>query len=375
MNLRVLYGSLGVICIIALAIVGSGVYFESQRAPEAAKKQVFCNMDELEPCHPAWNQLVQVREMMSLTQRNVRFQKNSSVSRSIDSELRDPAVVSESRTSLQTKIEKKAQQEMKQISSHLEDALEKRLNERRQDLEAQAGAAEAEARRESEKELAVDLRALNEERQYERVDAAIKLYALKAQLVVDGLSLDEVKQAIASRENELNDIKSKLTQSEKDLVTKMAEKSLQAGEKRRKSIERELASIRNEETRRINDLIRKKSERLRYDLVNNSFGESGKHLASSRTTAFDSDNTGWRYVSSGIVLKSSVNAGCNDSLDLEKSLHIRIRSELEAAVRRIARQNGLNVVFKNTGEVEDRTDWFRERLPYLSSRVKKYDRH
>ncbi|MEN6372787.1 MAG: hypothetical protein ABFD64_12340 [Armatimonadota bacterium] len=376
MNLRVLYGSLGVVCIIALTIAGFGWYIESQRAPEVAKKQVYCNLDELVSSHPAWKQLVLVREMMLRNERSVRFKNgNASLSRGMDFEFREPAVLSESRASLQSRLEKRSQQEMQLIRLQLENALEKRLNERRQDLEAQASAAEAEERRKSEQKLAVDLRALNEEQQYERVDTAIKLYALKAQLSVEGLSSDAVKQSIASRESEFDSIKAKLTQNENDLVSRMAAKSLKVGEERRKSAENELESIRDDETRRINDLIRKKRERFRYELVKNNFNDARMQLIGSCSTEYGRENAVVSCAPAELVLKYSAIKGGDEASALEKSLRCRIHSELETVVRRIARQNGMNVVFKNTGEVEDRTDWFRERLPYLPSRVKKDDRH
>lgn len=378
MKLRALYGSLGVVCISALTIAGLGWYADVSRSPEPAQRQVFCNLDELASQHPAWDQLLQVREMLPETTHRFTLLKGRGVqvSRGLDEDWREPTPISESRSSLQSKLEQKSQEEMSQIRSHLDEALERRLSERRQDLEARANAAEAEARRNSEQELAIDLRSLNEERQYERVDAAVKLSALKAQLGIDALARDEVEYSIASKESELNEIRSKLSKGEDDLRLMIESRAAQIGEDWRRSAEQELASIRDDETRRINDLLRNKCERLRYDLEGNGFGSIARNSNVGRTIASGGESAAKKAASAKIVTGISVKAdGGDDRAALEKSLSRRIHTELEAIVRRIARQSDFKVIFENTGEVEDRTDWFRERLPYLSSRVKKNDRH
>ena len=370
MNLRVLHGSLGIVCIITLIIGGVGWHFEREgRRQSPELKQVFCDVEKLAPYHPAWKQLVQVRAMLSRSNQPGRFDETGiTVSSGFNSVWREPESVSESRAELQSKLEEKAREELAKIGSQLNQALDRRLFERRQELDAEAKAAEAEARRSSERELAIDLRSLNEEHKFDWVDASIKLSALKSQLGTDGLASDRVKQAISEKEGELNGIISKLAEKEDELKLKIASRAAEAGEERRRAAEKELAAIRDEESGRISNLLKSKKERLRNDLEKSGFGAVCEGLTDFGSTAVfipGSEKKTARAKVAAVSDFSNAAVNCVDGMvTLEKSLRARIRTELEAVVKRIARQNNLQVVFENNGKIEDKTDWFLGRLPY-----------
>lgn len=375
MNLRVLYGSLGIVCVIILGIGGMGWKFEEEgRRHPPAPKQVFCDVEKLAPYHPAWGQLVQVRAMLSRSNQPGRLddEAGTTVSRGLSGDWREPESVSESRAALQSKLEEKAREELSKIGSQLNQALDRRLVEKQQELDAEAKAAEAEARRSSEQQLATDLRALNEDQKFDQVDAAIKLSALKSQLGVDGLVSDKVKQAISERESELNGIKSKLAEREDELRLKIASQAAEAGEDLRRSAEKELAAIRDEESGRINGLLRSKNDRLRDDLEKNGFRAAQEALSNNGSAAafyagLEKKAAQARAAAASDFSNAAIN-GVDDLVALERSLRVRIRTELEAVVKRTARQSNLQVVFENNRKAENRTDWFRERLPYLPDR-------
>jgi hypothetical protein len=283
-------------------------------------------------------------------------------------DLRGPEPGSATRTALKASLERRTEEELAKISDQLNTSVARQLAEKRKELEARADASDAEAKRQAEQTIAQDLRALDEEHRYERVDEAIKLAALKAQLSVQGVSHDPIKAAIESKEKQL----SSLSGEEERLRQKAAAELEAARVQRRDATEKELADLQASESRRVAASVQSRREKLRKDLDGSGLDVLTGKYSGSLSVAPAGAGAASRAVRERLEAESafigSVSASSRNLADLRQSLRTRMNSELRAVVTRIARENGLEVTFRPDDRSQDRTDWFRTRLPYVTAR-------
>jgi hypothetical protein len=281
-----------------------------------------------------------------------------------------PVRKTEPRANLQARLENRTQQELSKISDQLCMALETQLSERRQELCEQLQSLDAEVRRQSEHDLAQKLRDLNEDEQLSRLNAAIKLNAMRSRLALEGGTADRLKSEIAAKEKELGEARSRLAKDAKDLSTKITSSVDGVCGTRRCEIDKELADTQAKERRRIEELVRSKSEQLRFEFKTDglirpvTYGSGPMEVASAGTEA-RTRAARERLVAS----RAFVNGADRSSKDLKLfrlRLKNRISIELESTVRRIARENGLQVTFAGAKNAENKTGWFRSRLPYVT---------
>ena len=371
MSIRAVYGSIGVVCVIGLAMAGVGWHSERRAAPQVPER-VFVDIDALMADHPAWDQLVQLRALRS--SRRLDDQSGPAEASAVPALPMDPrpAVSSEPRSVLRKRLEQRAEQELSKIRQELYTSLDRRLDERQRELEAQAQAAEAEDAKRLEQKVAEDLHALNEGRQLERVDAAIKLLALKAQLSVAGVDAERVNAAVAAREGFLSDLQARLARDEDDLRRNAALHLERVRDEHRRAIREEIDAVRLRESQRIEASILSRRRRLGRDLDGSGLAALGSGPAAASMMAVVGAGAGGRAANIRSAANSkfaSAAAAPTDSLaGFEQALRDRMRSELGAVVRRIGRDNGLQVAFERSKGVRDRTNWFRKHLPYVAGR-------
>lgn len=371
MSTKVVHGSLGVVCALGLAIVGVGWHAEERPKPPAPA-QVYCDIDELMRYHPAWDQLVQVRGMLSY--RDSGREERSGTAEVAPVEIPVPTASSAggsvTRAALQLRLEQRAQAELAKLGEQLDASLARQLNEKRRELEAGAQAREAEIGRESEFDFAKELRQTGEQREFERVDAAIKLAALKAQFSSPGVDTTRVKSAIDTKEKELSTVRDELAQREDDLRKKVSSRFASVAEENRRAIEQELAELQRRESVRIKSVVRGQRERLHNDLAGVGAFTVDMDQAFSNETAqvgYGAARKAKMMRSEGVSKFGSAEVSSSESLNgFAKRLRERTRTELESVVKRIARENGLSVTFHPTSGAMNKTQWFRERLPYIS---------
>jgi hypothetical protein len=248
----------------------------------------------------------------------------------------------------------------------LYDSLESRVTDRRRELVARAEAEQADQQRIAEQALAANLRALDESRQYERVDAAIKLSALKAQIGIPEAGSERVKTAIKAREKALADVRAKLAQDEEALRRKSAGDLEAAHGERLAQIREDLDLLRTQESKRIGDRLNEAGSKIRRDLE----GDTVRGLdVGSRPRA-------WAVrvsVGSGPAEKLAAGAESDYTSAVRSTkvsgaasgLRDRMATEIRAEVKRIAREYGVEVTFGPAAGVKDSTKWFKERLPYV----------
>lgn len=358
-------------CAVALAAVGVGWQPAGHRGQPRAEDRAYCDVDALARYHPAWGQLVQVRNLLARSER-VRESKVSEAPDGGRVSLRPTdASLLVDRGALQARLERRADAEIAKMCNENAMSLESRLKEKRQELEARAQAIEAESARQSEQGIAAGLRTLDEEHQSERVDAAIKLAALKAQLSSQAMNSGEVKSAILARQKELDGIRAKLLIDQEDL-TRLASFSLSEEQSRHRSeIERELVRDRTRETARIENQCRTDRDRLHRELSADTLGVLGARQGSAQAAGYGGASAGRRgediRSAAGSEFVSAAAKSRGDLVGLRSALQARIRAETAVVVRRIARENGLKVTFSPEGGARDKTNWFRERLPYVGA--------
>jgi hypothetical protein len=270
---------------------------------------------------------------------------------------------------LEARLEQRAQDELTTIGEQLNTSLAGRLREKRRELDAQAEAGEADARRRSEQELARNLRALDEERRFEQVSAGIKLVALEAQLSAPGVNADLVKAAIEAKRTQIANAATRLASDEDDLSKKIEAELASAREQRRNATEQELAGLQDQASRRIADLIQRRRERLRQELDGNGLAAAGGVSAprSEAVAAGSRSSNRTAKIRSAARLAFARPAASGGSLaGFEQTLRARVKAELEAETRRIARYHGFSITFQPEEGAQNRTEWFRERLPYVT---------
>ncbi|MBI2844121.1 MAG: hypothetical protein HYX78_12035 [Armatimonadetes bacterium] len=367
--MRTVQGSLVAVCAAALAITGIGWHVE-QRSVEPAPETVFCDINALTQYHPASRQLRQAAKLQEVLRTS-----DAPVMSAVEVE---PVALTEvpsftlpdGQAEMRARLEEKAEEQLAKVRKHSVALLRAGLGEKRKELEARVQVNEVEIGRRVERDVTVGLRSLDEEHQFERVDAGIKLAALKAQLASSAADADRVKAAIESKEKELADVRDKLSRDQEDLKAKAALVVAQARKQNKAEIEYELSQIEERESQRIDRSIRDQQERLHRDLRN------GGHAWQ------DGERAGVRSLNADIGLQRAAEAGskarsgfkssaarpAGELIAMEASLRKRIKVEIEAVVRRIARDNGLRVTFVSSGGARDGTEWFRERLPYSEVR-------
>lgn len=372
MSVRAVNGSLGLICALGLAVVGVGWHAEERPQP-LAQDEVYCDLDKLAHYHPAWEQFIQVSDPRALPRVG---QTSGSDSTGIDAvNLSLPNVrthIEEKRAGLKSRLEERATEELGKVSDQLNASLQRQLTERRRDLESQANATDAEARRRSDQEFTQALRAIDEERRFERVDIAIKLAALKSQLAVQACATDRVKAAIQAKESDLDRVRAELAQEEENLRDDVARRLAGVRADQRNLIKERLAELERQELERMGDLLREQRERLHRDIR----GDGAFEARNLRPLVKNLTYVGNGAAKRAIVARTAGEAGFSISAARSKTgvsefadgLRDRARSEVEAIVKRIARENGLKITFQPGSGTEDRTQWFRERLPYLTAR-------
>jgi len=356
--------------VVGLALSGLGWYFEDRPKPPPVKK-VFCDIQSLEHLHPAWSQVKQVDALTreSTPDRGLEaidFPRTASIA-----PLPEPVTSTESREALKVRLEEKAQWEFDRINAQLSEALDRRLKERRQELEAEAAASEAEARRSSEQELAQSLRALSEEHKYDRVDAAIKLAALKAQLTATGIEPEKVQSAIKARELALEAVRSKLAQDENELRMNLDSSLAEAKQRHTEAIQEELDSIKSQEENRIASIISGRCDRFNEELSDYCVPYAAITPKEAIRSFTDDAGAKHRVVKTpstaafGLTVVAADEKG--EQKAFSKALRDRIRAELRSVVNRIAREHGMEVTFQPSPDADDKTDWFRSRLPYITN--------
>jgi len=364
---------MGVACVIAVAIAGIGWHREGRpgRRPPA-RERVFADVEALVREHPAWEQVAGIGALKSSWRSAGAPGVGAGPAAAALPGVRDPQVKTEARSALESRLERKAQDELSNLMPELLTSLDRRLAERRRELEAQALAVGADAARRSEQELSRSLRALDEQHQSERVDCAVKLAALRAQLSSPAGDVEAVKAAIAAREKELGGLDAKLGRDKQELGERAEASLLQEKDRRLKAIEDELGAMREQESRRIEAAIQARKTRLERDLDGRGTGG----LQTDRVEPFELSGIGAGAGSRAAKVRSlarsrftgGADGSARDLAELAQALRKRIRAELRAVVTRIAADNGLAVAFEPERGVPDRTEWFRQRLPYRAGR-------
>ncbi len=365
MGVRTIPGLLAVICAIGLAIAGMG-WWSGEKPKQPMPKVVYCDIDELIKYHPAWNQAGFTE--LELTPINNWNRAMDIPALDLPTLVgKEPSVKSSTRKELQTRLEAKTLEELKRASDNLSISLERQLLERQRELEAEANASEAEARRESDQELANGLRVLSESRLHELVDASVKLAAAKAKLKAAGIDKTKAEQTIRDREISLAGLQAAMAADEQSLRNEIEAKVENAGNARREKISAELQRLRVQGDKRIDSYIRSGRERLSRDL--NAEG-------SSRLEDISSGQPGLPSVGNGVTARAALartralsafntsSASIGQSDHYRKDLRARIKHEIEIEINRIACENGLTVTFDPGRNAEDKTEWFRARLPF-----------
>ncbi len=362
MSHRIVTASIAALCGIGLAIAGVGWRSEERPLPRPATR-VFCNVDALVKLHPAWGQYGQLNGLPSQG-----LPPGDSVRTGDRASSFAPASTKNEcagfyRSRLQSKLESRAGEELSRIRDGLNEALDLRVRERRRELVARAEAEQADARRGAEQSLAEDLRALDESRQCERVDAAIKLSALKAQLGAPGALGDNVKACIVTHEKSLAGVRAKLAQDEDALRRKTALGLQATHEARLAEINIELEQIRSQESKRIDERMREADAKLRGDIEADMLRGLEKRPAVKAAAVGSGVGAGGRrdIVSQAKLGYVSVAGSVKGS---SGGTRARMIAEIKAEVKRIARENGLEVTFSPARGAKDSTRWFGERLPY-----------
>lgn len=350
-------------------MVGAGWHIATRSKPPVTRV-VFCDIDSLTSRHPAWKQLVQIRAM----QKAKYLSKNRAVligSLKIDhfGVLPELIPVSEPRGAYRARMEQSVSEELARVGMQLRASVLVRLDEKRRELEVNAEVDEADARRRSEQQLAKELRVLNESYRFDRVDAEIKLNALKSQLAAEGINVDNVQRAIMEKQADLDGVLSALARDEDNLRSGIESNLAKASQDRRIGIDNEISALSRQEYRRIGDLLEAKRVRLFNDLDENGFAklesEVHKQIVPIGLPGSDaSERALSSRLSAGTEYEKAINSSSDNLSNYERSLDMRIRTELEAIVRRIARTNDLQVTFKKDDNARNKTDWFRKRLPY-----------
>ena len=364
-----LYGLSGLVCAAGLSVVGIGWHAE-HRAQRTVPERVFVDIEALGRSHPAWNQVVETRRLISGRRQVSDSESGGAAVESVPLPDRAPVAGSDSRAVLEARLEQRAQDELTTIGEQLNTSLAGRLREKRRELDAQAEAGEADARRRSEQELARNLRALDEERRFEQVSAGIKLVALEAQVSAPGVNADRVKAAIEANRTQIANAASRLASDEDDLSKKIEAELTSAREQRRNATEQELAGLQDQASRRIADLIQRRRERLRQELDGNGLAAAGG-VSAPRSEAVaagsrSSNRTAKIRSAARLAFARPAAASGGSLAAFEQTLRARVKAELEAETRRIARYHGFSVTFQPEEGARNRTEWFRERLPYVT---------
>lgn len=370
MSTKVIQCAFGLICALGVAVVGIGWRHEAPPR-HATPQHVFCSIAELEKCHPAWTQYVQIGGLVSPASDVSQDSGQGSIAANgIYTSVHDqaPSVQSVTRAELQARLEQRAEKELADINDQLNASVQRQVSEKRQELEAQMSAKDAEERRNAEQALAETLRQLDELHRYERVDSAIKLAALKAQLSVRGIAQDSVRSAIAAKETEL----SALSHDEDALRRQASAQRDSSRVDRMKSTQQFLASLESRESKRVKNLILSRRETLHKELNGNGLGTAAISSSVAPDIVSYSGDAGSvaerMRVSGKADYASAASASKSDLVRQRQELRKRMDAELEAVVTRIARDNNLEVTFESNSKSKDMTAWFRHHLPYATAR-------
>jgi hypothetical protein len=350
-----------------LAVAGFG-WRSGEHCKPSDPELVFCNIDELTESHPAWNQLAEIKMLLAQPRQidNVRPAAPPSVDVSLSAS--EPTVLSEPRSALQARLVIRAQEETDRFGAQLNSAIDQQLSEKRQELESQVQASEAEERRHYEEDYAKTLRLLSEKQHFDRVDAAIKLAAIKSQLSSGITPTERMKKIVDGCESTLCELQTNLAREQEALKQRTDSDLSQSIAEDRLAIERELTKLRNQEFSRVNGLIRSKNERLLSELHSDSGIKA--NLSPSGRRNLPVEGIGTTKIASKRLFKANssfmrtADSSVAELKRFEQDLEVRIRTELEVNIRRIAVENGFKVTFTPDRKLNNKTDWFRSRLPF-----------
>lgn len=354
-----------------MAAAGVGWRTIERPSTQPANELVYCNIDQLKPSHPAWSQLARAGKLVLNTKVPDRVGLSETTDLSLYQVSIQPCEATNWRTSLQVRLQKKTQQELSKIRLQLCRSLEAELNEKRRELYEQSQLLDNEARKKTEKELAEQLRVLNEQDQFSSTNVAIKLQALKSRLTYGDSLEEELIPEIKAREDQLTQVRAKIETDEKNLKVKAITQLIEASSERRKSIDEALGETESQQTLRIEDLIKSKNDRLKsafdeaHPIQPADYGSGPAGRESMGTSAASR-----AYAEREMACRAfSMGAGrsAEDLTRFRCMLDNRIKDELQSVVRRLARESGLKVTFTPEKKAEDRTDWFRSRLPYTAT--------
>jgi hypothetical protein len=369
-SIRLIKGSIGAICAVGLAIAGIGWHSED-KPRVAAPKTVYCNVDRLLRYHPAWNQYVQLR---GLPPRESSVGDSVSIDTPVDNAVstrtESAQVVARDQSGLRAELEAKSQKELSQIGGKLRSALQARCDERRNELCADAKVKAENAKRQSDAAVAGALRAYDEQHQYDRLAAEMKLSALKAQASGFATSSARTKTALASAQAALDALRADRDRTEAQLRAQARESDLNVKAACQVEIDCQVAAVKNAELQRIDARIATAKSRVQQDLDGDMMSGEESRLASRPQTigaGFGAGAKAGKVVAqakSQYVTAVKCIAG---SQDIQSGLRQRMRAEIAAAVNRIARENGLRVTFVPENGAKDSTYWFKQRLPFASA--------
>lgn len=368
MNGRLLTGVMGAFCAVGLAAAGIGWRGQEASVPPA-HKVVYCNVQAMMKYHPAWEQYTQLlRSRPSAVSAGdaVAVESGAAVSdlsRSVS--LPHPGLRSE----LRKQVEARGTEELAKYKGRMLEALDARLVTLKQDLVAAADAQDAVLVRDSEDRLAANIRRVAESQEYESVDSAVKLAALKAQLSAPGVS-PTVKSAIEVQEGRVKGLQVQLLRAEEGLRSK-SESGLSAAKVARQAqIDAAVARVRDAELPVIEARVAGVESRLRRDMDSSVMSSVESRVfsrSSARLVRAGAGATEGPVVSRARMQYSSAAKSAQSIPGEAEELRSRMQAELVATVKRIARENGVEVTFFVQSGVKDSTDWFRSRLPYATA--------
>ncbi len=368
MSVRAAQALLVVVCTLGLAIAGTGWHSEGNGKP-LQPRAVYCDVSALMRYHPAYEQWASARGESGAGRPAPGPESSSTGLTEQDVPDGEPAVTSESREMLQARLLSRSEEELSKARERLMHSLDREVAGKRQELEANYKAAEAIAARVSNERLAHSLRTVGEAYGAQRVPVELKLAALRSQRSVAGSNRDQPQRAILDREKELAALTSRLAREEADLKNSADAALKNLNTQHKIDLDRELAVIREQGTQRIEVALAERRERMSRD-------PAPPRLSAVASMPRETDGAQPEVVEkagkAGAIRAAAwpptgARAAAGAGRDIVP-LGDRIRRELKETVQQIARENGLEVSYTSDGRSPDRTNWFRDRLPYVTVR-------
>lgn len=335
-------------------------------APVARVKQVtrdrgtvYVDHTRLMKLHPSWQAL----DMMKKTLADMGNIENSSVTGVGDFEVKHVAVSeaagSESllREQLRTEVAREAVGALGELETERRQALERRSHTMRDDM------AEEEARKlrlqaqEVETGVTQQLRTIAAENAYDRINAQLKLSALKAAGKTKGVDTSLVNAKINSTQSELDRINRISTAQSNETLAKAADGIDRLSTESYNRINATIGIYESGENRRIEEQIATARDQILLEL--DSYVKD-----SNKNDAFPGRLSSKAAVvkATGNIDRMGVGSSASELRNRIKQLEVQIADDVKRAAKKLGVENDVNVVFTRGAVSKDSTDDFAESM-------------